>query len=290
VLAALEDAVAAGKVPDLGKALDTKVVPILACPGVTSGPVLDITMRQLLSFTSGVLPDHECVNKKDSTLLSCACDILRDSAAAMAPSPADGTAKANAHPPGTTYKYGASHHAIAGAALEVISGRSFNAIYEAKVQKPLGLSMRYASDTNLAGSIRGSVSDYARFVAAVFHDGLGDGPKRVLSKEAVEEQRKDQVPANALIRMSPADPFRYGLADVGDEPTVQHDPTCAAVFQSGHGGKGGYNPFLDVGGAYYAVFAMREESAGGGAEYTAAERGITMKVRLLTHLAMTAAQ
>lgn len=300
VLAVLEDGVAAGKAPDLGAALDTKVVPILACPGVTSGPVMDITMRQLLSFTSGVLPDHACVNKKESTLKSCACEILQASAAAMVQSPGEGSAKDNAHSPGTTYKYGASHHAIAGAALEVISGKAYSALYEAKVQKPLGLTMRYQSDTNLAGSMRGSVADYARFVSAVFHDGLGDGTKRILSKAAVEEQRKDQVPASALVRMSPADPFRYGLntwrfcyapfgpADVGDELTVKHDPSCSAVFQNGHGGKGGYNPFIDVGGAYYAVFAMREESAGGGAEYTPAERGITAKVRLLTHLAMTA--
>lgn len=71
---------------------------------------------------------------------------------------------------------------------------------------------------------------------------------------------------------------------------MKPDPSCSAVFQNGHGGKGGYGPFLDVGGGYYAVFAMREESPGGGAVYTAAERTATAAVRLLTHLAMTGAK
>jgi serine-type D-Ala-D-Ala carboxypeptidase/endopeptidase len=299
VLAALEDLVASGRTPSLGAALDTKVVPLITCPERAAGPIVEITMRQLLSFTSGLVPDHACVNQRSSTLTSCACEILRDSATAMVASPDGGTAKANAHPPGTTYKYGAAHLTVAGAALEAVTGKPFDAVFEAKVRSRLGLTMRYTNDSNLAGSIRASVADYAKFVAAVFHDGLGDGAPRLLSKAAVEEQRADQVPASALVRMSPADPFRYGLntwrfcypqfslADVGDEVTTKHDPSCAAVFQSGHGGKGGYTPFLDVGGRYYAVFAMREESEGGGAEYPAAERGLTHRVRLLTHLAMS---
>jgi hypothetical protein len=65
------------------------------------------------------------------------------------------------------------------------------------------------------------------------------------------------------------------------------DPACDEIFLYGHGGKGGYTPFIDDAGRYAAVFSMREDSPGGGADYTAEEQGITARVRLLTHLAMT---
>jgi hypothetical protein len=50
---------------------------------------------------------------------------------------------------------------------------------------------------------------------------------------------------------------------------------------------GGYDPFIDDAGRYAAVFAMREESPGGGADYTDEEQAITARVRMLAHLAMT---
>jgi hypothetical protein len=54
--------------------------------------------------------------------------------------------------------------------------------------------------------------------------------------------------------------------------------------------QGGYQPFLDVGGKYYAVLSTREESAGGGDEYSREELEVTTRVRLLTHVAMTGAK
>jgi len=298
VLAVLDGLVENGKAPSLDAALDTKVAPILGCPGV-QGPVTDITMRQLLSFTSGVIPDHECVNTKAATLRSCACDVLRDSTLAMVDSPTEGNPKKNAHPPGTTYKYGASHHAVAGAVVETLTGKSYAAVFSEKVAKPLGLAMTYKSDTNLAGSIDASVADYAKFLGAVFHDGQGHTPKRVISKEAAEQQRRAQVGPQVVQRMTPQTDVGYGLntwrwctmpfdaSSIAAPPKVTLDPTCTHVFQQGHGGKGGYLPFLDVGGRYYAVYAMREESPGAGAEYSDEELAVTDNVRYLTHLAMT---
>jgi len=298
VLAELEALVADGKVKDLATALDTAVVPKLGCQEV-SGPVTTITMRQLLSFTSGVLPDHACVSDRTATLKTCACAILKDSAAAMTTTAGD--LKNTAHPPGTTYKYGGSHHVIAGAALESVSGQTYRAIYDARVKKPLGLTMDYASETNLAGSIRGSVADYSKFVAAIFHDGI-DGKKRILSTAGVLEQRKSQVPSSAVILLSPRDddagygfniwrmcwqPFTLENA-LATTLTVTTDPSCSAVFQIGHGGKGGYWPFLDANtNSYYAVFAMREESGNSDTDYSPAERDVTRRVSLLTHLAMS---
>ena len=79
VLAVLDEQVAAGRVATVEAGLDAKVVPLLACAGLT-GPMTDITMRQLLSFTSGVLPEHKCTTDTTSSLSQCACTILQDSA------------------------------------------------------------------------------------------------------------------------------------------------------------------------------------------------------------------
>lgn len=299
VLAVLDEQVAAGRVANVEAGLDTKVVPLLACAGLT-GPMTDITMRQLLSFTSGVLPEHKCTTDTTTSLAQCACTILQDSAATLVTSATEGDVKTTAHPPGSTYKYGSSHLVIAGAVVEKLAQKSFAEVFAAKVSGPLGLaSTSYKSPKNLAGSVDSTVVDVARFVGAIFHDGRGDAPRRVLSPAAANAQRANQMPAGVVRLTGPQPEADYGLntwrwcfapleaSVLADVTKLVVEPSCAHVFQSGHGGKGGYEAFLDVGGGYYAAFAAREKSGGGGAEYTDDELQLTVKVRLHTHLAMT---
>lgn len=299
VLATLDDLVASKKYASIDAALDAKVIPSLACTAV-SGPTADITLRQLLSFTSGVLADHPCIDDKTTSVQKCACTILADSTAAMTSGPRAGSPTKNAHPPGTTYKYGSSHLAIVGAVVEALAQRSFAEVFEAKVKGPIGAAtMVYTNPKLLAGSLKASPADIGLFVGAVFHDGLGREPKRILSKAAVDAQRANQMPMGVVPLLSPQPGTDYGLNNwrwcyapfdksAADDPMkLVLDPTCSNVFQAGHGGKGGYMAWADAAGRYYAVFAMREESPGGGADYTNEETLITTKVRLYTHLAMS---
>jgi hypothetical protein len=62
------------------------------------------------------------------------------------------------------------------------------------------------------------------------------------------------------------------------------DATCSEVHQQGHGGKGGYQPFVDRPRGFYGVFAMREPSAGGGDQYSYSELALTAVVRLYAGL------
>ncbi|MFZ9887464.1 MAG: serine hydrolase domain-containing protein, partial [Myxococcota bacterium] len=183
VLAALDEGVQAGRWASVAAALDSAVVPELGCSDMT-GPVTVITLRQLLSFTSGVIADHECVNTKES-LRDCACTILRDSAAAMTSDTSASTRLRNAHPPGTTYKYGGSHLTIAGAWLEQISGEGWQQLFARLMLEPLDVDMQYVRAANLAGSIQTSVADYSRFVDALRADAQGAETRRLLSFEAV---------------------------------------------------------------------------------------------------------
>ena len=302
VLAALEEGVADGRWGSVAAALDTAVVPELGC-GEVAGPVADATLRQLLSFTSGVIAEHECATSSVG-LHDCACRILRDSAAAMTTDTSPNTRRVNAHPPGTTYKYGPGHLTVAGAWLEQTSGESWDDLFERLVRAPLGVQMEYVRVANLAGSLRTSVADYTVFVAALLADAQGAGPRRLLSVETAAEQRGAQArfddPSLAWLN-TPHDGLDYGLnvwrqcvrdfseeEALGSTETIMGliDPDCDEVFLYGHGGKGGYTPFIDAGGRYAAVFAMREDSPGGGDDYPADEQAITARVRLLTDLAM----
>jgi CubicO group peptidase (beta-lactamase class C family) len=303
VLAALDEGVREGRHPSVSAGLDTLIVPALGCSDV-SGPVSDATLRHFLSFTSGVIADHDCTTSNQG-LQECACQILRDSTAAMTADTSPATRRTAAHPPGTTYKYGASHLAIAGAWLERTSGESWDELFERLVRVPLGVEMEYGRAANLAGSLRTSVADYTRFVDALRSDAQGLAPARVLSVEAAAEQRAAQArfddPSLAWL-ITPQDGIDYGLnlwrmctrnfteaEALASTETLNGllDPDCDEVFIYGHSGKGGYTPFIDDAGRYAAVFSMREESPGGGADYSTDELAITARVRLLTHLAMT---
>jgi serine-type D-Ala-D-Ala carboxypeptidase/endopeptidase len=288
-LAVIEEQVERGAVPSLEAGLDERLAPRLNCGAV--GPFADITLRQLLSFTSGVQAEHDCTSQ---SLAACACPILRNSSLTLVMNPSGGSVRNHGHLPGTTFKYGESHHTVAGALLEAWTGESFPQLFERLVRAKLGVTMRYKSRLNLAGSIDSSVADVAVFVRAIAHDGRGAGPKRLLSKAAVEAQRALQVGPTVVLRTSPQEGGQYGLNtwrwcyrpfDSPMPSSAQSDPTCQAVFLSGHGGKGGYAPFLSVRHGYAAVFAMREDAITTDESYAAEQVGITQSVRFLTERA-----
>ncbi len=290
-LAVIDERVKQGTAPSVAAGLDEPVVPSLGCAGAMTGPYRDLRVRQLLSFTDGLMASHPCTADRTQTLQACACRVLTDSAAAFLSDPAAGTSNRNGHPPGSTFKYGDSHHAVVGAVLEKWTGTSFEAAFERLVRRPLNVTMQYKSRVNLAGSIDSSVADYAVFVKAIAHDGRGLEAPRLLSKAAVEEQRALQVGPSVLLRTSPQEGGAYGLntwrwcyrAFTSPDPTqTVVDSSCAEVFLSGHGGKGG---FLSVPLGFSAVFAMREDQSAAGEAYAAEQVGITSRVRFYTQRA-----
>jgi CubicO group peptidase (beta-lactamase class C family) len=198
------------------------------------------------------------------------------------------------------YKYGSAHQVIAAAMIEVASGQSFETLYETLVKNPLGLLAQYKNPTLISGSLHSSVADYSKFVRAVYHDGAGDHATAILSKAAVTAQEASQMPPGVVYRGTPQPGLEYGLntwrwcyqplaaatllALDGTAIQAALDPSCAAVHQQGHGGKGGYQPFIDRARGIYGVFSMREPSPGGDATYTTAETNMTTTARLYAGL------
>lgn len=98
----------------------------------TTGEVLgwegrlgDITLRQLLSFTSG-LDDHLCTKNRARSLESCTRLIER----------------ANRRGPSKdrVYSYNAADYTVAGRMAEVVLGQPWVEIFETALRQPLGLS------------------------------------------------------------------------------------------------------------------------------------------------------
>lgn len=306
LLAAIDELVAAGTIPSVAAGLDTTVGMVLSgtCGAGNLGRGATVTLRQLLSFTSGLLPDHSCVGNNSFTMQRCACRILSDSADAEVATPGAGSTANHAQPPGTVFKYGAAPQVIAAAMLEVVTGESYASLFERLVRTPVGMSATYQNPTVIAGSMRTSVTDYARFVRAIYHSGA---PGALLSAEALEEQERNQLPAGVVRRSQLQPGLDYGLntwrwcyrntdaetllafgrtpeAFTPEDLLGVQDATCSEVHQQGHGGKGGYQPFVDRPRGFYGVFAMREPSAGGGDQYSYSELALTAVVRLYAGL------
>lgn len=306
LLAAIDELVAEGTLPSVAAGLDTTVGTVLSgtCGAGNLGRGATVTLRQLLSFTSGLLPDHSCVGNNSFTMQQCACRILSDSADAEVATPNAGSTANHAQPPGTVFKYGAAPQVIAAAMLEVATGESYASLFERLVRTPVGMSATYQNPTEIAGSMRTSVRDYARFVRAIYHSGA---PGTLLSVEALEEQERNQLPAGVVRRSQLQPGLDYGLntwrwcyrntdaetllafgrtpeAFTPEDLLGVQDATCSEVHQQGHGGKGGYQPFVDRPRGFYGVFAMREPSAGGGDQYSYSELALTAVVRLYAGL------
>ena len=301
--------------------LDTPIGDVFSC-GDDELPenVYDITARQLLSFTSGLTPNNECVGRARDvededgapnegndvigdepfedefgveviTLNECACRILEESSReqALTEDP-----EALSHKPGRTFKYGSAHLTVLGAVLEAYSERPMNALLQEYINKPLGLDWTFGRDflhpnPNLSGGLEASVEQYARFVSLHFHRGEYKG-ERLLEADLIDEQQKVQWPDDVTVLLHPglpdeedadtgdAFPFEYGLnnfrycttepdparldAQTGlwnIQEDVEFDPECSEISLVGHGGRGGFAPWISLKGNYYAVLSIRED-------------------------------
>lgn len=217
-------------------------------------PKANITLRHLLSFTSGMPPEAACTFDPETTLAACVDTI------------AAGTPKAL---PGKLFEYGSAHLHIAARMAEVKTGKSWATLFDENVRVPLGLPADVAyftfpkgknGTTNplIAGGLRTSSDEYARILDVVFHRGAGLGIPDAL----FTEQAKEPFP-DVEIGGSPANgigvPWHYGLTawlECSSPATG-----CAAISSPG---TYGFTPWLDRETGYYAVLGMELGEAGSG--------------------------
>lgn len=193
----------------------------------------NITIRQLFSHTSGFPGDSpEGYEYNTSLSLTQAVDSLAVYTAMI-------------HPPGTTFNYGSIGMQIGGRISEIVSGKSWQTLFNEKIATPCNLTVTYLSFRNpiIAGGGYTSAEDYLHFLEMIADKGMYQ-TKRVLSENAVAEMLKDQT-NKATIEGTPypANPYsiykntgiRYGIGnwlDVVDNNGTVLETSSPGLFGS----------------------------------------------------------
>jgi CubicO group peptidase (beta-lactamase class C family) len=219
-----------------------------------TGANADVTLRHLLSFTSGLAREAPCTLNPLTTLAACV-DRIRDAAVVAAP--------------GTRYDYGSTHLHVAARMAEVASGKGWAQLFDDTLRVPLGLPAEVAyfaapkqalgaANPLIAGGLRASMNEYGQLLAVEFHRGAHRG-LTVGTPALFDEQAKEPYPA-AVVGNSPVQklglPYRYGLTAWLMCPT----PTAGCVVLSSPGAFG-FTPWLDRDAGYYAILGMELDSS-----------------------------
>ncbi|MBW8311482.1 MAG: beta-lactamase family protein [Rhizobium sp.] len=151
--------------------------------------VRGITVDQLFSHTSGIATEEAaCLSARGVTLQQCAQEIL---------------ALPLAWAPGSVFAYGGNSMQVAGAMAERATGRSWDAIFQAEMVAPLGLTgtdwtaaaLRdgYVPNANprIAGGARSTLADYSRVVDMVLAGGEVGG-EAFLSPQTLALMARDR--------------------------------------------------------------------------------------------------
>ena len=198
----------------------------------------NITIRQLFSLTAGFPADVTADDfktkpeyNKDLTL-----EQAVDSIAVHSP-------LINA--PGTAFNYCSTSMQIGGRIAEVVSGMSWQALFDQKIGGPCHMSAQYLQTTTqnplMAGGAHTTAQDYLNFLEMMVNKGNFNGTQ-VLSQEAVTTMELDQT-NNAAIQNSPyrsnpyslfpTSPVRYGIGnwrDVVDNTGTAIETSSPGLF------------------------------------------------------------
>jgi CubicO group peptidase (beta-lactamase class C family) len=227
-----------------------------------TGPQAAITLRQLLSFTSGLPPEATCTVQVNIELGECADQISRMDLVAA---------------PGTRFDYGSTHLQVAARMAEVATGQSWDGVFTTQLKTPLGLGAdmvyytapRQATGTRnplVAGGLRATMNEYARVLQLEFNRGSYQG-NTLIAASLFDTQATEPYP-NAEIGNSPFEKigvdYHYGLA-----AWLECTPPAANCAVLSSPGAFGFTPWLDRDGGYYAILAMEAtESQSGIVEFS----------------------
>lgn len=214
-----------------------------------SGAQGDITLRQLLSFTSGMEREAACTLLPGIDLGDCVAAISQRPLVAA---------------PGTRFDYGSTHLHVAARMAEVVTGDSWNGIFAQQIKEPLGLGAdllyytapRQALGTSnplIAGGLRATMDEYARVLQLQYNRGVYQG-NRLIGESLFDAQSSEPYP-DAEIGNSPfaavALDFHYGLAN-----WLECAPPAVNCDVQSSPGAFGFTPWVDRESGYYAILGM----------------------------------
>ncbi|WP_291033717.1 serine hydrolase [Dyadobacter sp. 50-39] len=197
-----------------------------------------ITIRQLFAHTAGFGGDSP--QKYEYKRLMTLAQAV-DSIAVYTPLVAS---------PGTQFDYGSAGMQIGGRVAEIVSGKSWQELFDERIAKPCGMTAEYRSVRNpiIAGGVHTTAADYLRFLEMLVNRGTYNG-NRVLSESAIGTMLSDQTEDAKItgtpyvtnpFSTTPQRPVRYGVGNWLD--VVDAD---GRVLESSSPGLFGTHPWQD---------------------------------------------
>jgi CubicO group peptidase (beta-lactamase class C family) len=228
-------------------------------PGL-SGSAARITVRQLLSHTSGLPMAHPALERRDITLSQAVEAIV---------------AAPLMHEPGEACVYGDVSVQVAGRIAEIASGvdagsgRAWKSIFASRLAIPLDMTATTyegagpTDNPHLAGGATSTAAEYARFLTMILSGGTFRG-RRVLSESAIAEMLRDQTRGSPL-RFNPFGLFpdlspgwrdvRYGICNWLE--TV--DAATGRAWEASSPGVFGFIPWIDLKRQLAGVFVAQSD-------------------------------
>jgi len=189
-----------------------------------------ITIRQLLSHTSGLPSYHPCMFQAEILLDQCVRAIAQSQLAST---------------PGTKFAYAGAPFSVAGRVAEVVVGEDklWGDLFFEYFVDPMDMIRTYYGHTRnpmlSEGYVVSSLQDYGRFLQMILDGGIYNG-KQILSETMLEEMFADQT-ANAEIAFTPrGGDTSYGLGIWRDRV----DDDGKLITASSPGGAG-YTPWIN---------------------------------------------
>lgn len=218
-----------------------------------------ITLRQLLSHTSGVrpyLPEPRIDNYNQ--LDSAVVEIL----------PLDTVFTA-----GSRFEYGGLGMQLAGRMAEVAMGKGFESLFQELLAQPLGMKNSHFAPVNtdgghapmLGGGLCTTLNDFIPFLSMIYHEGVYNG-RPILSAHTVQMMQADQV-KGAII---PPDNYvakalgqsHNGIYGLGEWRELIDEKTGEAYQISSPGWAGAY-PWINKRDGVYGFFISHVVGASG---------------------------
>lgn len=214
----------------------------------TTGKVLgwkgekgQITLKQLLNFTSGLPENIRCIRNPFQSLETCVEKIYKD----------------NTPLTKNQFDYGSTHMQVAARMAEVVTSKSWNEIVRQEFVKPLDLKSEIAFYTLprrftgrqplAAGGMAISYDDYLTFLSQMVSGNY-------LSEDLQKKQRQRVFSDETVIGHSPykESNYEYGLG-----VWRECDPkSCASEPMISSAGAFGFYPWIDRGAENYGALGV----------------------------------
>jgi len=215
-----------------------------------SSPLYNMTLRDLLSFTSGLKNPRaiSCINSPRKKFESCVLSLIEKN-------------KDNQTVPGTKFYYSSIHLQVAG--LMAIKARGVNSWQDlfSEFQSQTGLFLNSSYDLpsklnpRLAGGMHYTGKDYSDFLR-VYYNGL------LLNRSMFEQATRDQIKL-ATIEYSPAkesiqEDWHYGLGLWLECSSSAYN--CSGTERISSPGSYGAYPFIDYPSQVFGIIARQGDS------------------------------